>query len=120
VAKTDKTRPVWVQMLDPTNRGWLEEHHDHTKGVCDIDKHDPSRPWRWRSSCCFWPSGKAAHEGIYPRPGKAIEWYTGERIGRERTAWRALRQRILGGDLEAADESPLGGTHRHAALWDAF
>lgn len=26
MAHTDKTRPEWVQLMDPTNRGWLKEH----------------------------------------------------------------------------------------------
>lgn len=58
-------------------------------------------------------------EGIYPRASKAVGCYVWAATRRERAAWRGLRQRILTGDLDAADESSLTWSHRHSALWDA-
>lgn len=120
MSDTDKTRPMWVQMLDPYNKGWLEEHHNHTNGICDIADADPRFPWRNRARCNIWPSDKAAHEGIYPRPTRRVAYYSYGHIRKSRALWRALRDRVIRGDIDAADESPRRFSHRHSALWDSW
>lgn len=36
MSHTDKTRPVMVQVLDPENRRFVIEKHNHDKGVCTL------------------------------------------------------------------------------------
>lgn len=119
MSDTDKTRPTWVQMLDPHNRGWATEHHDHSRGGCDIADYDPrcglfGRPTR----CCVWPSYTAMNEGIYPRPPKQLEYYVWKAKRRERATWRRLRSELLGGNLDAAEAVGPRYSHRHEGLWD--
>lgn len=120
MAHTDKTRPEWVQLMDPTNRGWLKEYHHHEKGVCDIEDFDPRQHWRWSSNCHIWPSRAAVKAGVYGRRSRAVKYYTHEYTRGERVAWREIRDRVIKGDLDAADEYPRWYNHRHRALWDAF
>lgn len=120
MSDTDKTRPVWVQMLDPRNRGWATEYHDHSRGPCDLADFDP-RYSLWigrRTRCAVWPSRAAAHEGIYPRPPKQLEYYVFKAKRRERATWRRVRAELLGGNLDAADSVPPTFGHRHEGLWD--
>lgn len=120
MSDTDKTRPFWVQMHDPYNKGWREEAHNHANGICDIETSDPRFPWRNRWHCNFWPSAKANHSGIWGRPTRTLRCYVREETRRERVAWRNLRNRMIKGEWEAAEESPLTYNHRHSALWDAY
>lgn len=121
MSDTDKTRPEWVQLFDPYNKGWLQEHHIHHSNPCDIA--DWSKSGRWYYSlrrCHYRPSEKAVSEGIYPRPSKAVKYYVYGRVRKERASWRELSSRIIKGDMDAVDASPLTYNHRHSALWDSF
>ena len=125
MSDTDKTRPEWVQVKDPTNRGWLEESHRHEKGICDIQDYDERGGMTWRNRwlnprCGMWTSRLAHKEGIYPRR-KSVKYYTYAEVRRERAQWRENKDRIRKGDLDAADESPRSHySHRHSALWLAY
>lgn len=122
MSDTDKTRPVWVQMLDPYNKGWLEEHHEHYKNPCDIEDSDPKWPWIGRKTrCSRRPSRQADREGIYPQRKRVKKYYVYKHTRHERAVWRELQGRILGGDILAAEKSPRGSySHRHSAIWDAW
>lgn len=58
MSRTDKTDPLWIRMTDPANRNEVREHHDHTKGPCDLDTYYAKRDGFWRranGSCFLYP-----------------------------------------------------------------
>lgn len=101
MSRTDKHRPIWVQIQDPDNRGFLSEHHDHTNGECDLHKWK-DRPVRgvfwdrsWDMRCYYLESCYGYHAGIFPRQPRR-----GSRISlhrRARAQWRAERTKLLRG-----------------------
>lgn len=62
MSRTDKTRPLWVKVLDHPR--WLVEVHDHTSGQdCDL----PVTPvWGWAegrpSTRCHWDQSAASFD----------------------------------------------------------
>lgn len=119
MSKTDKTRPGWVQMTDPENRGWLEESHDHRHGECDIHEADPTT-WRGKTSCTLWPSGIAYHSGIYPAATKVIAYYRWKALRHERTEWRRVARDLVKSSREEIYDNEHSATqHRRGAKWDA-
>jgi len=123
MSRTDKTRPERVQILDPHNRGWLAEHHDHTNGVCDIaqayaDVHARS-VWRAGHSCHLWPSSVAWNSGLYPRPSREVDGWAVKQECHMRTQARAMCRELL--KLTPADRYDYDTgrpRHRHGALYD--
>lgn len=120
MAHTDKTRPEWVQINDPHNKGWRNESHHCYGKECDIEDYNPQVGWR-SSRCHVWPSRKAIRSGVYPRRTRAVRYYTYGEIHKERAEWREIVNRVTKGDLDAADKSPRGVySHRHSAIWLAW
>lgn len=100
MSHTDKTRPYWVQILDPVNKGWIQEYHNHTDGVCDITYGGRWREFaagRWNSisitrRTCWWEESHHAYRsGLFPRPSK--RGWTRYR-GREGVARARLRAQV--------------------------
>lgn len=100
MSRTDKHRPLWVQLADETNPWWWkQEFHDHRDGVCDlkllhekgVDTRLGKRIHRflcnWNSRECYiyvsysgwdqgmWPRGRgrprSQHDRCEPRDGMA-------------------------------------------------
>ena len=109
MSRTDKHRPAWVQIEDHSNRRFAREHHDHTKGPCDIDKWSRRlvRGWFWDRSfnlrCWRDVSYYGFHNGIFPRPRKG-SWDRSGRHGHIRILWRKQRQQLLKGEIEDGDK----------------
>lgn len=133
MSKTDKTRPVWVQVADPHNRGWLEIWHNHERGafrrpldVCDADQvdvrsNDTRHGTTQRSNCSRWASATAAHRGVYPRASAVVAMYRRKGNGRSRTEWRRVSRDLLKSDRQAIYDSQYAAEqHRHRGLWDAY
>lgn len=63
MAKTFKTRPAWVRVLDKPR--YLEAAHDHTTGPCDLpaadrdafDKRSRTRCQWWYADCAWYELG---------------------------------------------------------------
>lgn len=57
MSKTDKTRPVWVKLLDPTMSRFVWEDHNHENGECDLDTFSEraadQRSWWPRGGNCY-------------------------------------------------------------------
>lgn len=112
MSHTDKTRPGWVQLADPHNKGWLEEWHDHGKGGCDLpatlDK--DSFCWfrfnRW-NRCIYTESMTALNSGLFPARPRKGGWDRLAREGRRRAQWRRIRQELLksGGSWDEVDSN---------------
>lgn len=116
VSKTDKTRPIWVQVKDPDNRGWIGEDHDHRSGPCDLGdpQDETSYPWYYQSRlpmryhpsprrCTFHYSSLAYHSGIYGRRPKKQGWGRCARDGRARMHLRMIRDEVLKTDPREVD-----------------
>jgi hypothetical protein len=123
VSHTDKTRPFWVQLMDPYNRGWKTEHHwDHHVNGCTIEQFNPVEHGIWHHpGCVYWPSDVAAHNGIYSRPGGWITAYAKEderhRRNTSRMMCRSLRYMSA---EEREDFEDVVYPPRHGAIWDAL
>lgn len=119
MAHTDKTRPEWVQLHDPANRGWIKEFHNHVNRDCDLHKRDPKERWWWgRSDCHFRPTRHTACGRIYSR--KAVKYYAYSHTRKERATWREVKSKVLKGNLDAADQYPRFYNHRHSGIWDSY
>ena len=102
MSKTDKTRPIWVQVKDPDNKGWLREEHDHRKGFCDLgDVQDPLShgwgTWRWigmQRKCTYEYTSLAYYGGIHRRRPKMHGWGRPARDGRARMHLRMIRDEL--------------------------
>lgn len=127
MSRTDKTRPVWVQVMDPHNRGWLEVHHSHDRGVfrrpldnCNYGDHNPRDLWA-RVGCSNWSSARAQHSGLYGYHDSAEKMYRRKWTRRQRTTWRLTARELLKAtreDVESIDV--VSRQHRHSAIWDAW
>lgn len=106
MSHTDKHRPVWVQIKDPDNKGWLRECHDHRKGDCDLgDPQDPRfhnyiwRAWRHLSpwpNCTYDHSTLAYCSGMWPKMPRKGGWgRPRSRDGKARMRLRALEAEVL-------------------------
>lgn len=97
MSRTDKHRPVWVQLADPENKGFAQEEHNHEKGFCDLGSKPQHiygwRHWshchisetRWAWSCGgMWP--KMPRKGGWSRPR--------QRDGKARMRLRALQAEV--------------------------
>lgn len=119
MSRTDKTRPEWVQYNDPHNKRWRAESHHHHGRECDIENYNPRIGYR-SSRCHVWPSQEAISAGVYGRR-KGVKYYEWDELRRERAKWRRIKGRVLKGDIDACEESPVGQySHRHSALWLAW
>lgn len=96
MSHTDKHRPVWVQIKDPENKGWLRECHDHRKGDCDLG--DP-QVWRHLSpwpNCTYDYSIPAYYSGMWPKTPRKGGWgRPNPRDGKARMRLRALKAEVL-------------------------
>lgn len=97
MSRTDKTRPVWVQFRDPTNRRLLIEDHDHEDGICSFDDwlENHERTW-WRPGCQLYESYYGSNVlKVWPRQPCRGARYNRHRVIRAR--WIQARQQILAG-----------------------
>lgn len=118
MSHTDKTRPAWVQIKDPDNRGWARERHDHSKGPCtlgpidDIDSHVwfhrgyRNGPIVW-NQCVYDHSRCAYYGGLYGRVPRKNGWGRAARDGRARMHLRRIRAefyRTMPQDWDCVDD----------------
>lgn len=106
MSHTDKHRPVWVQIKDPDNKGWLRADHDHRKGDCDLgDPQDPRfhdyiwRVWRHLSpwpNCTYGYTSLAYYSGMWRKMPRKGGWgRPSPRDGKARMRLRALEAEVL-------------------------
>lgn len=107
MSRTDKHRPVWVQIKDPDNKGWLREDHDHRKGDCDLgDPQDPrfhDYAWHTWRNLRQWPNcsyGRTTlayyNSGMWPKMPRKGGWgRPNPRDGKARMRLRALEAEVL-------------------------
>lgn len=109
MSRTDKTRPMWVQIADDNNRDWRREKHDHRKGVCDLNPNhklvqaydwwhsgrSTAAPYNRWNTCIYDYSHTAYYGGIYPRRSKLAGWGRPSREGRARMHWRMLARTYM-------------------------
>ena len=99
MSKTDKTRPYLVQILDPLNRGWVQEEHNHANGICDLKYRSAWaefhkghwRAFRFGSHCHWGETITAYNSGLFARPSKK-GW--SRHRGREGVARAKLRAQV--------------------------
>lgn len=136
MSHTDKTRPDWVQVTDPHNKGWLTEEHNHHLGPCDIEplgrgQFGDNRAylgrlqeialvrsvWRARNRgyrCFYWYSSAAYHSSSLwprtPRTGRSKHRAEKARDGRARMELRRLRREWCGDpyreDIDSTEALP--------------
>jgi len=98
MSRTDKHRPVWVQLTDPDNKGFAQEEHDHRAGVCDLGT-EPLVLVAWRHwDHCHLSETMAAYYGggMWPKmPHKGGWGRPRARDGKARMRLRALRAEVL-------------------------
>lgn len=131
MSRTDKTRPYWVQLTDPTQFRVVEDH-DHRFGPCDLDRWDP---WyeqhrnRWRGNgrkpepqwCTRHIPYYGYSGGAWPKR-RGNSWAKEERRQTEggfRALWRSKHRRGLMLDPEGY-EGDIRPRHRHQMLWDMW
>lgn len=99
MSHTDKTRPVMVQVLDPENRRYVIEKHDHTKGVCTLQEwlETAVHGSLWGHTHCHLYVSYYGWNGLKPfrRPPRKSSWDRYGRHGRFRADWRQMRDKIL-------------------------
>lgn len=98
MSRTDKHRPVWVQLADPENKGFAQEEHNHQDGVCDLDpKPRSSHGWRHWSHCYISESYMAFNVGgMWPKMPRKGGWgRPNPRDGKARMRLRALEAEVL-------------------------
>lgn len=123
MSRTDKTRPVWVQVRDPYNRWAMQEEHDHRNGECDFDEWLESNQNYWTyfrvgwghchldysyygfNTIKFWPRE--------PRRGARISLHR-----QARAKWRAERTRLLRG--EDFDYSKPRAREYNSWMWECW
>lgn len=126
MSHTDKTRPTDIQILDPENRGWLQEEHNHTNGICDLRYRRAylefaGRKWRGfrftpRTHCQWGESSLAWNSGLFPRPPKTGWSRHFKREGRARARLRAqVHDWLKWTDWEDVDENRYRPTQ--SQLW---
>ena len=97
MSRTDKHRPVWVQLADPENKGFAQEEHNHEKGFCDLG--EPARysvGWRHWSWCHISESRLAWASGMWPKMPRKGGWSRpNQRDGKARMRLRALEAEVL-------------------------
>lgn len=98
MSRTDKHRPVWVQLADPENKGFKREVHNHCDGVCDMGDR-PEAMYGWRSwSRCHVSESTWAHYvgGMWPKMPRKGGWSRpNQRDGKARMQLRALQAEVL-------------------------
>lgn len=99
MSRTDKHRPVAVQLADPENKGFAEEFHDHRKGVCDLAEHPVMARYGWRYwGYCFVGESIYAYNagGMWPKTPRKGGWHRpNSRDGKARADLRRLRAEIV-------------------------
>lgn len=99
MSRTDKHRPVWVQLSDREAVSWRRERHDHRKGPCDLPqvltKENFRTGWFFPVQCAVWESFYGYTRGMWPQPPIG-GWGRPRRLhGRARTSLRMLRSETL-------------------------
>lgn len=97
MSHTDKHRPVAVQLADPENRGFAQEFHNHTKGICDLGD-DPEATYGWRrwGHCHIAESSLGYRAGMWPKMPRKGGWgRPRSRDGKARMRLRALEAEAL-------------------------
>lgn len=116
MSDTDKTKPVWVKLMQ--NPQVRFEHHNHRSGTCDFDIR--KQPWSDRSQCNYYcryysRSGRV----MYGRASKCEQSYRAEANGSARTRLRNAMSDLRKLDIDAIDEYDIPIVrHRHSALGD--
>ena|SRR5215211_7696615 len=120
MSRTDKTNPYWVKLeQEPSSR---VEHHDHRRGVCDIDEYDPKHNQYisyWHNHCHY----KLRYVNMYwffnVKPGvKHIRPY---HVRTERAKMRNKLADWKKSTLEDIYDDEFGNyQHRHSAQWEAW
>jgi hypothetical protein len=131
MSHTDKHRPVWVQLMDPENRGFAQEEHNHQDGICDLGD-DPVAMYGWRRwSHCHISETMAAYNtgGMWPKMPRKGGWgRPRSRDGKARMRLRALRAEVLkvhragvpcwcGGCDSWVDQLPDWNEHKPTNAW---
>jgi hypothetical protein len=89
MSKTDKTRPVWVKLLDPSMSRFVWERHDHRRGPCDLDRF----PWVAKQTRSWFPVSSRAWYPQHPlttRCALEVRWGCGEKF------WHQCNDRCFG------------------------
>jgi len=118
VSDTDNTKPFWVRIAQ--NPELRNEAHDHSRGPCTIDTQNIQLWWTIKGHACGYEP-KFSATRIYRGSSKAEQMYRNKANGKDRTALRKIRQKLLKMSREDIENSDVQSfAHRHSALWDAW
>lgn len=126
MSRTDRHRPIWVQMNDPENRWVIRQYHSqhlHARGECDLpelERNTHITMWRTWGAHCHWSVPFYGYSaGLWSRGGKK-SWVAERRLreGGIRAQWIKHRKNLLNDPEDY--EGDIRPRHRHGLLWDMW